>query len=79
MRKKKIIEQRDEARKLAEELIPYVKDYIMFGLELGQMRPEEHNEDNCFDCDWNRRAIAWDDRFQSGEIDRILGKGDSDG
>lgn len=78
MRKKKIIEQRDEARKLAEELLPYLRDYINFGLELGQMRPEEHNEDDCFDCAWNRRAIAWQARIDSGEIYRIIGNGETD-
>ncbi len=74
MRKKKIVEQRDEARALVEELLPYIKDYVQYGLELTINEPDAHYEDDCRECQWNRNAIAWKARFDNGEIARILGK-----
>lgn len=63
--------ERDSARTLAAELIPYVRDYIAYGLQLGE-KPEGHDEDDCFDCLWYELACKWQARFDSGEIDAII-------
>lgn len=67
----RLIAERDSARTLAAELIPYVRDYIAYGLQLGE-KPEGHVEDGCFDCMWYSLACDWQARFDSGEIDAII-------
>ena len=79
MRKKKIIEERDEARKLAEELMPLLINAVNFGLQLGDSKPEDHDEDDCLDCQVYRESLVWKERLDSGEIDRVLGKEKNNG
>lgn len=69
---KKLKQELADARALAEDLLPYVKDYIGYGLGLGE-KPENHEEDECLDCVWHKKAIEWKERFDSGEIAVILG------
>lgn len=52
---------------LIEEIIPYLLNDIKCALQMGPI-PEGHDNDNCEDCRWYKRAIAWKQRIDAGEI-----------
>jgi hypothetical protein len=72
MRKKQIIEERDAARALAKELMPFLEDYIRFGQDIGEAE-DGHDSENCYDCQVRRKALDWQSRIDSGEIAKIMG------
>ena len=67
--------ERDMARALAYELLPFLQDYVKFGVQGIGAPPDEHEADGCPDCEFYEEAVMWKSRLESGEIAQIIGRG----
>ena len=51
---------------LLKEIVPYLLHDVECALEMGP--PPEAHDDNCDDCRWYRKALAWKARIDAGDI-----------
>ena len=62
-----LLQEIERLQTLLGEVIPYLLHDVECAIQMGPM-PVGHEDDDCEDCRWYRKAVAWKSRIDAGEL-----------